>query len=79
MSGQEEWERRKGIEGEWEGRGEEIQHSTAFPLYQAITKSLKISNNNNNFNDNRGQEGPIVKIRRIILTGVLYVGYSMHS
>ena len=40
---------------------------------------LIINNNNNNFNDNRGQEGPIVKIRRIILTGVLYVGYSMHS
>ena len=41
--------------------------------------SMIDNNNNNNFNDNRGQEGPIVKIRRIILTGVLYVGYSMHS
>ena len=48
-------------------------HATKF-----VSKKV-INNNNNNFNDNRGQEGPIVKIRRIILTGVLYVGYSMHS
>ena len=50
-----------------------------FHLCDLSTSYNNNNNNNNNFNDNRGQEGPIVKIRRIILTGVLYVGYSMHS
>ena len=46
----------------------------------ATRSAVTPRNNNNNFNDNRGQEGPIVKIRRIIqLTEVLYVGYSMHN